>query len=114
MKERAQNIVYTPSTQMNKYLIWETQYGKKTSGKVRPMLYSLFISYKNEHTKEWELTMELAFDTVAWMTATKSSSSSAILTKYNSQMFFSVMEQDTMQNNRTLSPPSGSIFNIAR
>ena len=84
MKKLAQNTMYTPSTQITQDLTSETQYGRKTSGKVRPMLYSLFFSYKNEHTKEWELTVELDFDTVAWMTATKSSSSSAILTKYNS------------------------------
>ena len=52
MKEHAQNTMYTPSTQMNKIsdlgnTIWE-----KTQWKVRPMLYSLFFSYKNEHTKE--------------------------------------------------------------
>jgi hypothetical protein len=29
-------------------------------------------------------------------------------------MFFSSMEQDTMQNNGTPLPPSGLVFNIAR
>jgi hypothetical protein len=37
-----------------------------------------------------------------------------MLTEYHSQMFFSAMEQDTMQKNGTPSPPSGSVFNIAR
>jgi hypothetical protein len=41
-------------------------------------------------------------------------SSSIMVTKYHSQMFFLTMEQDTMQNNGTPSPPSGMIFNIAR
>jgi len=57
MKKLAQNTMYTPSTQITQDLTSETQYERKTSGKVRPMLCSLFVSYKNAHIKEWELAM---------------------------------------------------------
>jgi hypothetical protein len=72
-----------------------------------------FLQLWKASTKKEALTMEFPLTLWPEWTATKSPTSSVMLSKYHSLDALLNYGTSTIQKNGTLSPPSGLIFNIA-